>query len=129
MEALVDATIERWFTPDYVASNEDAVGPIRGLVRSTPARGYVACIEAIMKLDVTDRLKSVTAPTLIVAGEDDESTPVAAHEAIHAAIPDSELVVAPAARHFVNVERSDVVNDALSRFLARHAGRRAQAAG
>lgn len=128
MEALVDATIERWFTPDYVASNEDAVGPIRNLVRSTPARGYVACIEAIMKLDVTDRLKSVTAPTLIVAGEDDESTPVAAHEAIHAAIPDSELVVAPVARHFVNVERSDIVNDALSRFLARHAGRRAQAA-
>ena len=128
MEALVDATIERWFTPDYIASHEDAVGPIRDLVRSTPARGYIACIEAIMKLDVTDRLKSVAAPTLIVAGEDDESTPVAAHEAIHAAIPGSELVVAPAARHFVNVERSDVVNDALSRFLARHAGRRARAA-
>ena len=121
MEALVDATIERWFTPDYIASNEDIIGPVRDLVRSTPVRGYTACIEAIMKLDVTDRLKSVDTPTLIVAGEDDESTPVAAHEAIHAAIPGSELAVVPAARHFVNVERSEAVNDALSRFLARRA--------
>ena len=128
MEALVEATIERWFTRDFIASNEDAVGPIRDLVRSTPVQGYASCIEAIMKLDITDRLRSVNLPTLIIAGEDDESTPVAAHEAIHAAVSGSELLVVPTAKHFVNVEQSGPVNDALSRFLARHAGGRARAA-
>ena len=100
MEALVEATIERWFTRDFIASNENTVGPIRDLVRSTPVQGYTSCIEAIMKLDITDRLRSVNLPTLIIAGEDDESTPVAAHEAIHAAVTGSELVVVPTAKHF-----------------------------
>jgi pimeloyl-ACP methyl ester carboxylesterase len=53
---------------------------------------------------------------------------VAGHEAIHGAIANSELVVIPSAKHFVNVEQSSTFNDVLTRFLAEQVGRTAQAA-
>jgi len=128
MEVLVDGTVERWFSVEFIAGNESIVGPIGELVRTTPVQGYASCIGAIMKINVTDRLKSTNVPTLIIAGEDDQSTPVAGHEAIHGAIANSELVVIPSAKHFVNVEQSSTFNDVLTRFLAEQVGRTAQAA-
>lgn len=128
MDVLLDGTMERWFSPGFIASNGDVVGSIREIVRTTPVQGYTGAIQAIMMINVTDRLKLVNAPTLIIAGEDDESTPVAAAEAIHGAIAGSELVVIPSARHFVNVEQSGVFNEALTRFLAQQTGSAAQAA-
>ena len=128
MDVLLDGTIERWFSAEFIAANESAVGPVRELVRTTPVQGYASCIGAIMKINLTDRLKSTNVPTLIIAGEDDESTPVAAAEAIHGAIAGSELVVIPSAKHFVNVEQSGIFNDTLTRFLSQQVGRTAQAA-
>jgi pimeloyl-ACP methyl ester carboxylesterase len=81
-----------------------------------------------MKLDITDRLASIDLPTLVIAGEDDESTPLAANEAIHQAIAGSEFLAVPNAKHFVNIEQSNVVNDALSRFLADQINGKAQVA-
>lgn len=127
MDVLVDGTMERWFTDGFISANESAITPIRDLVRTTPVRGYTSCIGAIMKLDITDRLASIDLPTLVIAGEDDESTPLAANEAIHQAIVGSEFLAVPNAKHFVNIEQSNVVNDALSRFLANQINGKAQA--
>lgn len=121
MEALLDATIVRWFSAEFIASNEDIVGPLREVLGATPVQGYTGAIRAIMQLDVTDQLKSVNVPTTIIVGEDDESTPVAASKVIHSAIPKSELVVIPSAKHFVNVEQSKAFNDVLARFLVQQA--------
>ena len=118
MDVLVDGTMERWFTDKFISTNESAIAPIRDLVRTTPVQGYTSCIGAIMKLDITDRLTKINLPTLVIAGEDDESTPLAANEAIHHAIGGSEFLAVPNAKHFVNIEQSALVNDALSRFLS-----------
>ena len=128
MSSLLDGTLEPWFSTEFISANENLVGPIRELVRNTPVQGYTGAIGAIMGINVTEHLKPAKVPTLIIVGEDDESTPVAASEAIHGAIAGSELVVIPSAKHFVNVEQSGVFNDALTRFLAQHAGGTAQAA-
>ena len=128
MDVLVDGTVERWFTSDYMAANEDVVGPIGELVRNTPVQGYTGCIEAISRINVTEQLKSANVPTIVFAGELDESTPVAAAEEIHGAMAGSELVVIPTAKHFLNVEQSHLFNETLTRFLSRHAGDTAQAA-
>ena len=127
MDALLDGTIVRWLSAEFIASNESLVGTLREQIQTTPVQGYTGAIQAIMHIDVTERLKSTNAPTLIIVGENDESTPVSAAKAIHGAIADSDLVVIPSAKHFVNVEQSEIFNDALTRFLAQQAGRTAQA--
>ncbi len=52
-------------------------------------------------------------PTLIACGDHDLLTPVKYSREMAAALPDSTLVVVPGAGHLVQLERPDVINEAL----------------
>ena len=60
-----------------------------------------------------------TVPTLIACGDRDLLTPVKYSEEMAAALPDSLLVIVPGAGHLVQMERPDVINDALVRLVER----------
>jgi pimeloyl-ACP methyl ester carboxylesterase len=90
---------------------------IRRQIRETPLAGYIGCSEALGGLNYLDRLSAITLPTLIMVGEEDPGTPVAASEAIHERIAGSQLVILPAARHLSNIEQAEAFNDALMGFL------------
>ena len=118
MASLVDETLERWFTPPFLAADPPAVHRIRRQILSTPVSGFVGCCEAIRHLNYLERLAAIEMPTLIIVGEDDPGTPVAFSEAIHARIAGSRLVVIPAARHLCNIETPRAFNDPLLAFLS-----------
>jgi 3-oxoadipate enol-lactonase len=65
-----------------------------------------------------ERLNTLDITTLIMVGAEDPGTPVAASEAMHAQIKNSELVVIPQAAHLSNIEQAAVFNDQLMAFLA-----------
>jgi 3-oxoadipate enol-lactonase len=119
MAALVDVTIERWFSPGFVTGNDGAVEPVREMIRNTNVTGFAGCCQAISSLALTDRLPGIAAPTLIIVGEDDPGTPVAASEVMKAGIAGSEMVVLPGARHLSNIEDPGGFNAALTGFLAK----------
>jgi 3-oxoadipate enol-lactonase len=121
MEPLVESTLKRWFTEPYLARRNSVVGRVADLIRHTPPPGYVGCCHAISKINLTDRLAAIKCPVQIIVGEKDVGTPVAMSEAIHEAIPGSELVVIPDASHLSNLEQPAAFNAALLRFLARAA--------
>ena len=120
MEALVDPTIERWFSAGYRARHPEEVDKVRAMIRATRVDGYCGCSAAIARLDLTERLSAIDRPALLIVGEEDPGTPVAAHEAIRDRIEGSELVVLPGALHFSNVECQAEFNRALTGFLNRH---------
>ncbi len=121
MEAVADATIDRWFTQAGQERLKDKVAQIRQAVAQTPVEGYCACIAAIRDMDQRESIHAVTTPTLVVVGEHDPSTPVSAAELIHGRIEASELVVLSDCAHFSNVEQAAAFNDACLSFLARAA--------
>lgn len=120
MEPLVESTLDRWFTQDFLKRNSPQVDVIRRHFLATPVAGYIGCSEAIGNLNYLERLSEVKTPTLIIVGEEDPATPVAASEAIHERMPDSRLVVLPSAAHLSNVEQPDAFNRALIGFLLDH---------
>ena len=120
MTALVDSTIERWFSQAFQESSVAEVDKIRAMILATPVAGFCGCAKAIMGLDVTDKISAITRPTLVLVGEDDPGTPVAAHEVIRDRIAGSRMVVLPHALHFSNVEQQDAFNDTLLAFLNEH---------
>jgi 3-oxoadipate enol-lactonase len=119
MEALVEPTMERWFTASFRRKSLPALHKIRGMIRTTPLKGYVGCSRAIMRLNLTERLSEITLPTFIVVGEEDPGTPVAASQAIHKKIKGSELVILKSAAHLSNIEQQDAFNTAVMDFLRR----------
>ncbi len=117
MASQVDETMARWFTPSFLKQNPPMLDLIRKQILATPVAGYLGCAEAIRRLNYLDRLAAIKIPTLIVVGEDDPGTPVAASQAIQSRIPHSRLIILKSARHFSNVEQPEAFNAALLKFL------------
>lgn len=121
MDALVESTIERWFTASFRRKPMPALDRIRDMIRTTPVKGYVGCSRAIMRLNLTERLREITLPAFIVVGEEDPGTPVAASQVIHEQIKGSGLVILKSAAHLSNIEQQDAFNTAVVGFLRRPA--------
>jgi pimeloyl-ACP methyl ester carboxylesterase len=86
--------------------------------RTNPA-GYVGCCHAIAALDLTERLGAIKLPTLVIVGEEDQGTPVAASRTIHEQIRGSELAILKSASHLSNLEQPEEFTRTLTAFLGR----------
>ena len=120
MSGQIDATMERWFTPGFLKSGRPEITMISDQIAATPLAGYIGCSEAICQLNYLDRLPEIELPTLIMVGEQDPGTPVAASQAIHERIAGSQLVILPSAQHLSNIEQAEAFNESLITFLLRH---------
>jgi len=117
LEAGIEATIDRWFSPRFVQSAPDVIDSVRRMIAATPVDGYCGCGAAIARLNLTGRLGEIRTPTLVICGEDDQGTPVAMSETIRDGIPGARLVILPVARHLSNMEDVAGFNAALRSFL------------
>lgn len=79
-----------------------------------------AVTASYLEHDAWDVLPTIDVPTLIIAGDKDQLTPVATAERMQRAIPNSELVVFAGHTHLVQVERPAEVHAAIEQFLARN---------
>jgi 3-oxoadipate enol-lactonase len=118
MEAIADEALERWLSEEFQRKRPELAERIREMIIRTPVPGYVGCSRAISVFDVASGLSKISAPTLIMVGEKDLSTPVTAAKTMNQQIHGSELFVIPSALHLSNVEGATLFNERLLRFLA-----------
>jgi pimeloyl-ACP methyl ester carboxylesterase len=90
------------------------------LACTLPKRAYIACCQALAKLQLTERLPGIHIPTLVVVGEQDVATPVALARDMQQRIPGAELVMLKDAGHLSNIDQPEAFNQAVLAFLARH---------
>ncbi|WP_241672108.1 3-oxoadipate enol-lactonase [Streptomyces sp. IB2014 016-6] len=105
--ALADTANSRWFTPGYT------VPALVADHRGTDPGAYAACCDALAAFDIRDRLSSIAAPTLLVAGREDPATPPAHLREIADAVPGAALTEIPGASHLAPAERPEAVLAAL----------------
>lgn len=91
-----------------------------GHVASLDPRLMGAIMAGYVEHDAWDVLPTITVPTLIIAGDRDQLTPVETAERMHRLVPGSELVVFPGHSHLVQVEKPAEVHAAIDDFLDRH---------
>lgn len=116
MGPLVEGTLQRWFTEGFRKSHPEKVAPIAKLVADTPVAGYVGCVNAIMKLNTTARLKEIKVPVLAMTGEQDHSA--AGTRYIGENVPGARFVTIPDASHISNVEQPAIFNRSLADFFS-----------
>jgi 3-oxoadipate enol-lactonase len=107
MEAVVDAALERWFTPALAELRPDGVERTRRALLNVSAEGYAGCCEAIAAHDLRAELGSIRVPTLVLAAADDPATPPEHGRLIAEAVEGARLVVLERGRHLVAVEQPD----------------------
>jgi 3-oxoadipate enol-lactonase len=121
MAAQVEAALQRWLSPTALKENATLVKRLTAMIEATPIDGYIGWCHAISGLNATDRLSAIKLPTRVIVGELDPATPVAASQAIHAAIPGSDLVIVPGVSHMLHNEEPGAFNAHVLSFLDKHA--------
>ena len=116
LDAVLDGTLERWFTQPTRDARPDDMTAVRAMIAATPRDGYLGCCGALKQLAYTDRLSRITVPCLFVAGTHDAGAPAAAMRDMHAAVAHSRYVELDAA-HVSNIERPAEFNRAVAAFL------------
>ena len=94
------------------------MGPLAAL---RPRHSFVSQIDAILNTreDLVDQLSTITAPTMVIVGNQDILTPRGDSEEIAERIPNAELVVISGAAHGLMMEHSTTFNKILIEFLKR----------
>lgn len=118
MEAMVDAVLERWFTPGFRASEAAKIQHISNMLLATDRRGYAGCSAAIRDMDLRPTAPLISVSTLVIAGLQDPATPPEHSQLLADRIEGAQLVSLNAA-HLSNVEQAEAFNAALADFLDR----------
>jgi 3-oxoadipate enol-lactonase len=117
MAAVVQSSLERWFTPETRTQRPDIIDRVtKTLIADDPAT-HAAIWDVISTLDIRTKLWQIRCPTLILVGEHDPSTPPTVARGLSEAIRGAKIKVISDASHIVTVEAPTAVNDALEAFL------------
>jgi 3-oxoadipate enol-lactonase len=117
IDPMVEPAIERWLPPDVRRSRPDLAEHLRSMIAATPPEGYAGCCAAIRDMDLRPRLAGVEAPTLVVAGSDDPSTPKEKVRPIADAVPGARYVEIAGAAHIANVAQPEAFEAAVLEHL------------
>jgi pimeloyl-ACP methyl ester carboxylesterase len=89
---------------------------IRSMAK-VPEATYRAALRCLLSFDRRDALRRIEVPTLLLAGERDQTAPPAVMERMAARIPQARCLVLPRAGHLANLEQPTSFNQELSAFL------------
>ena len=100
------------------------------LAMGRTSHAFVSQVRAILDVDdtVADRLCEITAPTLVLVGNQDILTPRGDSEELAERLPNAELVVISGAAHGFMVEHASTFNKVLLEFLGRVTRQQGEAA-
>jgi 3-oxoadipate enol-lactonase len=116
MPAVVEAVLQRWFTPGFRTASPWAIESTRKMLLATPVEGYAACCAAIRDMDAGESMANIRVPTLVIAGSCDPVTPPTDGRLIAERIARAQYKELPAA-HLSNIEAAETFTMALVNFL------------
>jgi 3-oxoadipate enol-lactonase / 4-carboxymuconolactone decarboxylase len=117
MAAIADIAMQRLFLPETLARKNPHAASIRSVLLGTNPVGYLGCCAALRDMDHRSLLRQIKAPTLVITGDHDISTPWEGHGEILAREIPGAKALHLAAAHLSNIERPRSFTTVLLEFL------------
>jgi 3-oxoadipate enol-lactonase len=109
--------MRRLFAPEFQQRNPELIEARKQrFLAVDPATFHGAC-DALASLDIRDQLKTVTAPVLVLVGEQDEATPPAMSRELADGIAGARLEVLPGCAHVPQLQAPEVFMRAIRPFI------------
>jgi L-proline amide hydrolase len=119
MNVFYDKHVCRVPQPQCVRDSFTQIGDDPTVYHTMNGPSEFHCIGTLKTWDITEALRTVTTPTLLVSGAHDEATPRIVGE-IHDRIPGSRWELFAYSSHMPHVEEPAKFKEVVSRFLAEH---------
>jgi 3-oxoadipate enol-lactonase len=71
LSSLIEPMVEMWFSAELAARDDPRVRQARHTFAATDPEGYARTCDVRADVDVRDRVAAITAPAVVVCGEDD----------------------------------------------------------
>lgn len=113
---IADMAMGRFFSDAFRAGQADVVAGFRDGLLATSMQGYAGCCAALRDADLRAEIGRIAAPTLVIGGALDVSTPPEQTRLLAASIPGAAYVELDAA-HLSNIERPEAFTAALGKHL------------
>ncbi|MFU9138770.1 alpha/beta fold hydrolase [Erwinia tasmaniensis] len=106
----------------WLQNNQAAAGRERRIMLAHNRQGLALALDAAVfeRGDISTLLPDITAPTLIICGDQDRATPVGLSQEIADLMPDADLLILAGAGHHPPTEAAQSVTDAITEFLGIH---------
>ena len=117
--ATLDATIERWFTPDYIRDHDDVIAKIRSWVLANDPTVYAQCRQVLAHgvLELIRPVVPIRVPSLVMTcAYDSGSTPDMSY-AIASEIEGADTIIVPTLQHMGLVEKPMLFAEPVRSFL------------
>lgn len=117
MSAVAEGSLQRWLTPEFRATpqGERVAAHMRETLLQTDPASYCFTCEAIAAMDLRASNGWITTPTWVIAGRQDQATPVTMSQAIVDSVPNARLELVDGA-HISVAESVGPIADLLTRW-------------
>jgi pimeloyl-ACP methyl ester carboxylesterase len=117
--AVADIMLPKLLGATSLKTRPDLSAHLRQIIEGNYVSGMI--VDSMAMADRPDSLPllpHITCPTMVIVGEEDQTTPPAEAEVIAQGIPGAKLAVIPGAGHLSNLEQPDQFNDVVGKFAA-----------
>jgi 3-oxoadipate enol-lactonase len=120
MAAVIEETVPRWFTPEWLATSEGQAEYERTVatVMANPPERFAAASRANAERGWSNRLGEIRCPVLFVGGEHD---PMGIHrvaDIYREHLPNARIEIVPGVSHLIPIQKPEALNAILLDWLA-----------
>lgn len=116
MTGIADAIVQGGTSAETKAHRPEIAALVREILMRQPAEGYALNCEALSEAQACDTSK-ISAPTLLITGDEDGTAPPRNVRAIQAKIAGAQLKILGRTGHWTTFERAGEVSELLVNFL------------
>lgn len=114
---ILETLTDRWYTDAFLESHAHIVRGRLDQVIACDPDVFLNVFDVYANCEMAPWLHEVTAPCLVLTGENDGGCNPRLNQQIHDALPNSELVILPELKHSILLEAGELVAEHMIRFL------------
>jgi 3-oxoadipate enol-lactonase len=117
IDSIVDAVMQRWFTPAFRRPENTAYAGYCNMLARQPVEGYIATCAAIRDADYTEAAGKIAVPTICIVGDQDGSTPPDLVRSTAKLIANARFEVIRDAGHIPCIEQPEALTSVIRAFI------------
>lgn len=116
LAVIADQVVAGGTSAETKAARPEIAAFVREMIMRQDPEGYARHCEALAGAQAAD-VAQIEVPTLLITGDEDNTSPAPASAALASKFPDAELMILGRTGHWTTFERAGEVSDALVNFL------------
>lgn len=119
-ELIIESVLPWLYSNQFLSNSKQVKGKIEEMMTNAfpqKIEGYLGQLSALRSFDLRDQIRSIETEMLLIAGNEDLSTPLYCSEFLNKNLPSSTLRIFKDVGHMIHVEQPDQLFETIEEFI------------